>query len=267
VRRVRDGKDDQVSIPSSLKVDIMTNTPADVFLYASITAIATGLGALPFLFVHKVSRQLLGYSSGVAAGLMLTASFTLIFEGFDYGIQETVLGVVLGLIFIVLTNRWLDGRKNLSISNLQGADARKAILILGVMTLHSFTEGVGVGVSFGGDPGLGLFITAAIAVHNIPEGLAISLVMIPRGMRVWTTALYCIFSSLPQPLMAVPSYIFVEIFRPFLPVGLGFAGGAMIWMVFSEIIPEANDKTSPHRLAAVITVSVVLMLVFQEFLR
>jgi ZIP family zinc transporter len=245
----------------------MTESVFTVFLYASITALATGLGALPFLFFRKISRKWLGYSNAVAAGLMLTASFTLIFEGLNYGLWKTVLGVLLGLVFIVISNSWLDGRENLSISSLRGADAKKAILIVGVMTLHSFTEGVGVGVSFGDDTGLGIFITAAIAIHNIPEGLAISLVLIPRGMRVWSTALYCIFSSLPQPLMAVPSYLFVETFRNALPVGLGFAGGAMIWMVFSEIIPEANDGNSSKKIGAIVTVSVIVMFIFQEYLR
>jgi zinc transporter ZupT len=245
----------------------MPESALTVFLYASITAFATGLGALPFLFFKKISQRSLGYSNAIAAGLMLTASFTLIFEGISYGLGKTVLGVFIGLVFILLSNNWLDRHKNLSISNLTGRDARKAILLLGVMTLHSFTEGVGVGVSFGGDAGLGIFITAAIAIHNIPEGLAISLVMIPRGMRVWTTALYCVFSSLPQPLMAVPAYIFVEAFRPILPVGLGFAGGAMIWMVFSEIVPEANEKSSSKGVGVMITLSVIAMLVFQEYLR
>jgi zinc transporter ZupT len=245
----------------------MSQSVFTVFLYASITAIATGLGALPFLVFKDVSRRWLGYSNAVAGGLMLTASFTLIFEGLAYGLWKTIAGILLGLGFILLSDSWLAKRGDLSISNLKGADARKAILILGVMTLHSFTEGVGVGVSFGGDEGLGIFITAAIAIHNIPEGLAISLVMIPRGMRVWTTALYCIFSSLPQPIMAVPSYVFVEAFRPVLPVGLGFAAGAMIWMVFSEIIPEANQGTSTKRIGVIIALSVVIMIILQEFLR
>lgn len=245
----------------------MPESVLTVFLYASITAIATGFGAIPFFFFKKISRRWLGYSNAVAAGLMLTASFTLIFEGNHYGVWKTAAGVLVGLIFILLTHSWLDGKDDLSFSNLKGVDARKAIMILGVMTLHSFTEGVGVGVSFGGDEGLGIFITAAIALHNIPEGLAISLVMIPRGMRVWTTALYCIFSSLPQPLMAVPSYMFVEAFEPFLPFGLGFAGGAMVWMVFSEIIPEANEGNCSKHIGAIITVSVILMVLFQEYLR
>jgi zinc transporter ZupT len=245
----------------------MADSVLMVFFYASLTAVATGLGALPFIFFKRISKRWLGYSNAIAAGLMLTASFTLIFEGLEYGLWGTVVGVGVGLGFIYATHSWLEGRQNLSISNLRGADARKALLILGVMTLHSFTEGVGVGVSFGGDAGLGVFITAAIAIHNIPEGLAISLVMIPRGMRVLPTALYCILSSLPQPLMAVPAFLFVEAFRPFLPLGLGFAAGAMIWMVFSEIIPEANESTQSRHIGAIITASIVAMLIFQAYLR
>jgi zinc transporter, ZIP family len=150
---------------------------------------------------------------------------------------------------------------------MSGLDARKALLIVGVMTLHSFTEGVGIGVSFGGGQALGLFISLALAVHNIPEGLAISLVLVPRGVGWVRAAFWSIFSSLPQPLMAVPAFFFVEVFRPLLPYGLGFAAGAMIWMVFSELVPDANEEASSNLVAVVITVSVVAMVAFQVLIR
>ena len=67
----------------------------------------------------------------------------------------------------------------------------------------------------------------AIAVHNIPEGLAISLVLVPRGVGVARAAWWSVFSSLPQPLMAVPAFLFVDASTPILPAGLGFAAGAM----------------------------------------
>jgi zinc transporter ZupT len=63
-------------------------------------------------------------------------------------------------------------------------------MIVGVMTLHSFTEGIGVGVSFGDGAALGLLIATAIAVHNIPEGLAISLVLVPRGVSISRAAVW-----------------------------------------------------------------------------
>src|SRR3954466_14857752 len=211
-----------------------------VFLLAVLTAVTTGFGALPFLFVKDLSRGLLGVSNALASGLMLAASFGLVYEGAVHSLWRTLLGVVLGLTFIVFTRSLLQHDEHPAVfASMGGFDARKALLIVGVMTLHSFTEGVGVGVAFGGGQGLGLFITLAIAVHNIPEGLAISLVLVPRGVSWSRAAFWSVFSSLPQPLMAVPAFVFVETFRPLLPYGLGFAAGAMIWMVFSELMPDA----------------------------
>ena len=152
-------------------------------------------------------------------------------------------------------------------ASMSGLDARKALLIVGVMTVHSFTEGVGVGVSFGGGQALVLFITLAIAVHNIPEGLAISLVLVPRGVGWFRAALWSIFSSLPQPLMAVPAFLFVDAFRSLLPYGLGFAAGAMIWMVFSELMPDALEEASSNLITVVVTLSVVAMIAFQALIR
>lgn len=131
-----------------------------VFLCALATAVATGFGALPFIFVKSLSRRWLGASNAVAAGLMLAASFGLIYEGVNYGLLRTLGGALIGLGFIVLVRRVLQRDEHPAVfTGMSGMDARKALLIVGVMTVHSFTEGVGVGVSFGGGVGLGLFIT------------------------------------------------------------------------------------------------------------
>ena len=219
-----------------------------VTLAALVTALATGLGALPFAFVGTMSRRWLGVSNAIASGFMLSASGLLLIEGAIRGIGRVTAGALAGAVFIYATHRLIGGQE-LSFGELRGADARKAVLIIAVMTLHSFSEGVGLGVAYGGGAELGVFITIAIAIHNIPEGLAISLVLVPRGTPVRAAAGWSIFSSLPQPLVAAPAFLFVEQFKPFLPVGLGFAGGAMVWLVVAELLPEARAELRASRLA------------------
>ncbi len=234
-----------------------------VFVYAMITALATGLGAIPFMIKKDLSRRLLGLAGGFAAGIMAAASFNLIYEGLNYSLWRTIAGILIGVVLIYITQTRLDHDESLSVGALEGADAKKALMIVGVMTLHSFAEGVGVGVSFGGGEQFGAFISLAIAVHNIPEGLAISLILVPRGIKVWKAGLWSIFSSLPQPLVAVPAFLFVQAFQPFLPVGLGLAAGAMIWMLTSELIPDALEDAKKEHVATVVTVAIAGMTAFQ----
>lgn len=237
-----------------------------VALAAAVTAIATGLGAIPFFFVQGLSRKWLGLGNGIASGLMLGASFGLIVEGMEYSWLRMVAGILVGVFFITLSHHYLENHNKLEVGDLEGANALKALMIVGVMTLHSFAEGVGVGVSFGGGQSLGLLITTAIAIHNIPEGLAISLVLVPQGTSAWRAALWSVFSSLPQPLMAVPAFLFVTAFEPILPAGLGFAAGAMIWMVFAEIIPDALEETESVQVALAVTLAFAAMVALQQML-
>lgn len=92
---------------------------------------------------------------------------------------RTGLGFISGIIFIIVTKYFLDRFENISIGDMDRASAQRMILIVFVMTLHSLTEGIGIGVSFGGSSGvqLGQFISLSLAVHNIPEGLAVALVL------------------------------------------------------------------------------------------
>lgn len=243
----------------------MEITLLTVTIAAAITAIMTGAGALPFLFFRNIGDRAIGWSNAAAAGLMLAASHSLISEGVSLAAALTLAGVVLGLVAILASDRLLERAGDFSIADLEGASAVRALLILGIMTAHSFAEGIGVGVSFAGDEDLGVFITTAIAFHNVPEGLAIALVLVPRGTPVWKAALWAVFTSLPQPLMAAPAFIFVEWFRPLLPLGLGLAAGAMIWMVFAELMPDALKKSSPASAAAVVVLAFSAMMFFQLF--
>jgi zinc transporter ZupT len=237
-----------------------------VFLAGLATALATGLGALPFFVFRRPGRASLGVANALASGFMAGASARLFWEAASRGVLRSLVGAVLGVAFIEISRRRLGARPEAHLGRLVGADARAALLIVGVMTVHSFSEGVGIGVSFGGGEELGVFITAAIAIHNIPEGLAISLVLVPRGARALSAAGWSIFSSLPQPLMAVPAFLFVEWFEPVLPVGLAFAGGAMVWMVAADLVPEALEQVSWRVVALVGVASTGAMLALQAAL-
>jgi ZIP family zinc transporter len=239
---------------------------AVVFAAAAVTALATGLGALPFVFPRFRGDGLLGIANALAAGVMLGASVSLVIEGSSRSLGRVVLGAALGAMFVQVAQRLLDRGTAPALGQLSGANAKRAILIIAVMTAHSTAEGVGVGAAFGGGDALGVAITVAIAIHNIPEGVAISLVMVPRGSRVRSAALWSIFTSLPQPLLAVPAYLFVEEFRAVLPIGLGFAAGAMVWMVFHELLPDTIRQLRLRRTVAWTATAFVPMLAFQSYL-
>jgi zinc transporter ZupT len=238
----------------------------EVFLAALFTALATGVGALPFALVRQFSRRWLGIFNSLAAGLMLGASHGLINEGLNRNLGLLLLGMAAGVGFIMALNRKLEADKSQAIQAFQGAGGMKALLIVGVMTLHSFAEGIGLGVSYGGGQALGVFITLAIAIHNIPEGLAISLILVPRGAAWWKASLWSIFSSLPQPLMAVPAFLLVSLFEPVLPFGLGLAAGAMIWMAFAELVPEALAELNASSVGATVTAGLAAMIALQTLL-
>jgi ZIP family zinc transporter len=215
-----------------------------VALLACVTALATGLGALPLLTARRPSRSWLARANAAAAGFMVAASIAVFAEGVRLGPWMAVVGALTGIVFLAVVRRLVRQADDVRVGSLRGTSAVAAFLIIAVMTAHSFAEGVGIGVAFGGGSELGVFIAVALAVHNIPEGLAISLVLVPRGASVAAAAAWSVVTSLPQPLLAVPAFLFVEEFSALLPVGLGFAAGAMVGMVVAELIPDARADGS-----------------------
>nr|WP_225871831.1 ZIP family metal transporter [Halosegnis rubeus] len=224
-----------------------------MFVAGLVTAVATGLGALPFFLVGEVSRRLNVALWGVASGIMLTASaLGLVPEGLAHGeVTTVVVGLLVGVALVALAHRLLDDHE-FDPGEYETADVRQLALILGVLTVHSFPEGIAIGVSFaalnldaGVVPPLAVAMTVAISVHNIPEGVAISIPLREMGVSPWRMVGWSIFSSLPQPLGAVLAFAFVRVAAPLLPVGFGFAAGAMVALVVVEFVPEALETGKP----------------------
>lgn len=216
--------------------------------------------------------------TAIAAGMMIAASYSLVTEGCTFddphdtseiAVQfRTALGALVGIIFINVTEKILSGYEDLTIGGLGGADAKRALLIFFVMLLHSFSEGVGIGVSFGGVHGseLGVFISASLAVHNIPEGLAMAVTLMPRGTGLLQAMVWSVLTSIPQPIMAVPAYEFVHHFIPVLPAGLGFAGGAMAWVAVFELLKEAIEDSGLLTTGLVSSLALTGMIFLQDFI-
>lgn len=238
---------------------------ARVILYSALAAIATGLGVVPLLFTRAIPARLMSLSSALASGLLLAAAFELIRTGISDSAVVTIVGLVTDLVLITLSRKWLDDRASPGVGELAKANMLKATVMIGIMTIHSFPEGAAIGLSLGKGLSFGLLISLVIALHNIPEGLAIGLVLVPQGVKTWKAGLWSIFSSLPQPLMAVPAFLLVSTFEPMLPFGLGLAAGAVIWMIGAEVLPEACGKASPKGIGVALTCGVIAMLAIQLF--
>lgn len=235
-----------------------------VFWVALGTDLATGLGALPFAFVRRLSACWQGRMTAAAAGMMLSASvFTLTGEALKTGsLWHVLVGLLAGAAFFSLTAR-LVHRTEWRLGSLSAAESRQGILVIAAMFIHSIPEGVAIGVGYAtGEMRFGLLLATAIAVHNIPEGLAVSMPLRARGMSVAKCAGYAVLTSVPQPLAAVPSFLLVSVVQPLLPVGLGFAGGAMIFLVVFELLPESLEQCGRTESAWSLMIGLIAMLWF-----
>ena len=212
-----------------------------------VSALATGLGAIPVHFVKNNSKLVRSFASAFAAGMMISASvFSLAQEGialktkFPAAPYIVILGLLLGAAFFWWTEQMVaehDFHKHVA---TKGLFSRKTFLIFIAMFMHSIPEGIAIGVGFAtGNFQFGMIMALAISVHNIPEGIAVSLPLKAEGISTPKCAAISILTSIPQPIMAVPAALLTWIFLPLLPIGLGFAGGAMIYLVMSELIPDA----------------------------
>ena len=235
-----------------------------VFWVALLTALATGLGALPVIFLKNSEPRWRGIAAATASGMMLSASvFALADEALGRGgALEVVGGMLAGAVFFSWTSQYIDAH-GFTFQGWSERNSKQAILLLLTLFVHSIPEGAAIGVGYAtGEIKFGWLLAVAIAVHNIPEGTAVSLPLRANGASVGRCVWYSIVTSLPQPVVAVPAFMLVRVFQPLLPASLGFAGGAMIFLVIQELLPESFEHSSPTEAAWGVTIGLVGMLGF-----
>jgi ZIP family zinc transporter len=230
-----------------------------------VIAILNSVGALIVLVWRKPSERFLNAALGFAAGVMLTASFTsLILPGIEFGgVWPVIIGMALGIIFLDLADHFTPHFH--PVTGPEGPQTKKirgVWLFIIAITLHNAPEGLAVGVGFGsGDISNALKLMLAIGIQNIPEGLAVSVAALSVGMG---TYFYASFVGIRAGLVEIPLALFgawaVTVAAPILPYAMGFAAGAMLYVISDEIVPETH-RPGFERLATIGTmIGVIVML-------
>jgi ZIP family zinc transporter len=220
-----------------------------VIIAGAVTAVATGLGAIPVFLLGQRAERLRPLLSAVAAAVMALASVVgLLLPALDDGTPGVVLaGLVLGVAFVVAARTRLAHDRRFG--GQAGAGARTAVLVFAVLFVHSIPEGLAIGAAWASEhAGLGIFMVAAIALQNVPEGTAVAIPMAAAGQSRARQFWAAVGSSAPQPFGAAIAFLLVEQVRAILPLSLAFAAGAMLTVVVAELLPDALGR---HRPAAV----------------
>ncbi|PVZ32974.1 ZIP family metal transporter [Pseudomonas sp. CC120222-01a] len=214
---------------------------------------ATALGAVLAVVLRDVSTRSQDVMLGFAAGMMLAASsFSLILPGLDAARAITgngpaaaftvVLGMGLGVLLMLGLDRFTPHEhESTGPCGPEAERLSRVWLFVLAITLHNLPEGMAIGVSFAnGDMNIGLPLTSAIAIQDIPEGLAVALALRATGLSNLKAALVAIGSGLMEPLGAVIGLGISTGFALAYPISMGLAAGAMIFVVSHEVIPETH---------------------------
>lgn len=231
-----------------------------------IITLMNTIGALAVLVYRRPSERLLDVALGFAAGAMLTASFTsLILPGVEYGgIVPVVVGLLLGAFGIDFADHHLP-HLHAVMGSEGGATGRvKGVwLFILAITLHNAPEGLAVGIGFGaGEISNALNLMIAIGLQNIPEGLAVAVAAMSLGMGTYFYAgMVGIRAGLVEIPLALLGAWAVQFAQPILPYAMGFAAGAMLYVISDEIIPETHRKGHERMATFGTIIGIVVMLV------
>jgi len=234
-------------------------------LATAFTWFLTALGASLVFFFREIERRVLDAMLGFAAGVMIAASFwSLLAPAIELSLGSGLPSFVPPLVGFLAGGAFLWGVDHIlphlhigfPIEEAEGLRTqwRRSVLLVLAITLHNIPEGLAVGVAFGalaaGLPGASLAGAVALAIgigiQNFPEGAAVSVPLRREGLGRLKSFGYGQLSAIVEPAAGVLGAAAVVLARPILPYALGFAAGAMIYVVVEELIPEAQRDQNTH---------------------
>jgi ZIP family zinc transporter len=254
----------------------------NALLGGSVAALATALGTLPVLFSQKLPDRLQDTLFGFGAGVMLAAcAFSLIIPGLDAARTVGMFGggswaaggvmgsaILLGGIGLMLLDRVLPHEH--FIKGVEGQTAhrlRRTWLFVFAIALHNLPEGLAIGVGYAAGNGLRAdALATGIAIQDVPEGLVVAVALLAAGYRRGFAVFIGMVSGVVEPLGAVLGAAVVGHSVLLLPWGLGFAAGAMLFVISHEIIPESHRKGHESFATSGLMLGFVLMMLLDTAL-
>lgn len=224
-------------------------------LASFVASLFTLVGALPILFIRHISRPVEDAMMGFGAGVMLAAAALELalpaLEGAQaqygptfFAVLVLAVGVGLGGGFLLLLHHRVP-HEHFILGPQSGADpgkVRRVYLFVLAIALHHLPEGLAVGVGFGGDLSDGMTLAVAIGLQNMPEGLVVAIALLSLGYGKATALGVTLLTGLVQPVGGLVGATAITFMTFLLPWGLAFAAGAMLFVVSHEIIPESHRQ-------------------------
>ncbi len=231
---------------------------------------ATVIGALIGFIFKKASHRFSDIVLSFAAGVMLAAAILgLILPALKYGgrwgLLVTVAGIFVGAICLNLIDKivpHLHKMVGAEPENHNNASLSRVLLFVSAIAIHNLPEGIAAGVGFGsGDAGQALLIAGGIALQNIPEGMVIIGPMIAAGVSPKKTFVCAMLTGLVEVVGTFLGYFAVSISLVILPFALAFAGGTMLYVISDEMIPETHAHGSQRGATYALLIGFCVMLV------